>query len=122
MGEIYVPITVSNPRTGMRSEPIVALVDTGATLAMLPERVLAGVGIEKSRMVTLAVADGRRITRATGGVVIELGDDATHTRVIFGEQDDAAVLGLTVLELLGLVVAPVDQRLVPKDYLRYSLA
>ena len=49
--------------------------------------------------------------------VIELGDDAIPTRVVFGEQGDAAVLGLTVLELLGLVVDPVDQRLIPKDYL-----
>ena len=82
---------------------------------------LESLGIEKARMVTLALADGRRVTRAVGAAVIRLEDDATPCRVIFGEEEDAAVLGLTVLELLGLVVDPVDQRLVPRDYLLYSL-
>ena len=44
------------------------------------------------------------------------------TRVVFGQEGDAAVIGLTVLELLGLIVDPVDQRLVPKDYLLDSVS
>ncbi|MBM3220930.1 MAG: Retroviral aspartyl protease [Candidatus Rokubacteria bacterium] len=121
MGEIYVPLTVINPQTGAQSEPITALVDTGATLAMLPGALLESLGIRKARTVTLALADGRRVVRAVGDAVISLASDATSCRVVFGLDEDAAVLGLTALELLGLVVDPVDQRLVPKDYLLYSL-
>jgi clan AA aspartic protease len=122
MGEVYVPITVMNARTGVESERIRALVDTGATLAMLPAALLESIGIRPGRVVTLALADGRRVRRRVGDAVIRLEDDATPCRVIFGEDGDAAVLGLTVLELLGLVVDPVDQRLAPKDYLLYTLS
>ena len=40
MGEVRVEIVAVNPQTGVRSEPIVALADTGATLAVLPGDIL----------------------------------------------------------------------------------
>jgi hypothetical protein len=39
--------------------------------------------------------------------------------VIFGEADDGVLLGLTVLEQLGLAADPVQRRLVPTDFLLY---
>jgi clan AA aspartic protease len=122
MGEVHVPVTVMNPRTGAESESITALVDTGATLAMLPASLLDSVGIQRLRVITLALADGRRVTRTVGDAVLRLEDGATPCRVVFGQEGDAAVLGLTVLESLGLVVDPVDQRLVPKDSLLYTVS
>jgi len=35
---------------------------------------------------------------------------------------DAALLGLTVLEQLGLAVDPVQRRLVPTDFLLYTFS
>jgi clan AA aspartic protease len=122
VGEVYAPVTVINPQTGAQSESITALVDTGATLAMLPGALLERLGIRKLRTVTLALADGRRVARAVGDAVISLDVDATSCRVVFGQPEDPALLGLTVLEQLGLVVDPVEHRLVPRDYLLYSLA
>ena len=122
MGEVYVPITVINPRTGAESEALTALVDTGATLAALPGTLLASVGIQKAGVVTLALADGRRVRRAVGGAEIRLAGDTTPCRVIFGEIGDPVLLGVTVLEQLGLVVDPIDCRLVPRDYLLFTLS
>ena len=40
-------------------------------------------------------------------------------RVVFGDPDDSSLVGLTVLEQLGLAVDPVGRRLVPADFLLY---
>jgi aspartyl protease family protein len=119
MGDVRVHITVVNPVTAARSEKIVALADTGATLTVIPAGVLHGLGIRPVRQVFLALADGRRAARDVGDAVVAVDGDSTPCRVVFGEPDDAVLLGLTVLEQLGLAVDPVQRRLVPTDFLLY---
>jgi clan AA aspartic protease len=119
MGEVRVEIAVINPRTGARSEDIAAVADTGATLTVVPGRLLGSLGIEKTRAVSLVFADGRRTQRHVGNAVVEVNGEATACRVVFGESDDAALLGLAALEQLGLAVDPVRRRLVPTDFLLY---
>jgi aspartyl protease family protein len=119
MGEVRVEIAVINPRTGARAEGITALADTGATLTVIPAPLLESLGIEKVRPVFLVLADGRRAQRNVGDALVAISDDAAPCRVVFGESGDAALLGLTVLEQLGLAVDPVQRRLVPADFLLY---
>ena len=119
MGEVRVEIAAINPRTGARSEDITVLADTGATLTVIPGQLLLSLGIEKTRAVSLVLADGRRARRYVGDAVVEVNGDATACRVVFGESDDAALLGLAVLEQLGLAVDPVQRRLVSTDFLLY---
>jgi clan AA aspartic protease len=122
VGEVYVPIAVINPRTGARSQRITALADTGATLSLLPGALLESIGIDKGRNVTVVLADGRRVARSVGDGVIAVNEDSTPCRIVFGESGDAALLGLTVLEQLGLTVDPVERRLVPRDFLLYTFS
>jgi len=119
MGEVRVQITVANPRTGTQSGELTALADTGATLTVVPGMVLQQLGIQRLRRISLVLADGRRIERDAGDALVGLNGDAVPARVIFGEPDDPILLGLTVLEQLGLAVDPVQRRLVPTDYLLY---
>lgn len=119
MGDVRVQIAVINPRTGARSEEITALADTGATLTVVPGPLLERLGIEKVRTVPLVLADGRRALRDVGDAVVVVNGDAAPCRVVFGQSDDAALLGLTVLEQLGLAVDPVQRRLVSTDFLLY---
>src|SRR5262245_26871321 len=119
MGEVRVEVTVVNPRTGARSEPLVVLADTGATLTVIPAPVLNQLGVRRLRSVSLVLADGRRAQRDVGEAAVAIDDDSTPCRVLFGEPEDAALLGLTVLEQLGLAVDPVQRRLIPADFLLY---
>jgi clan AA aspartic protease len=119
MGQVRVPILVENPRTGARSEELIALADTGATLTVVPDSALRGLGIEPIARVTVVLADGRRGSRRVGNAVIAINGESTPCRVLFGEADDAVLLGLTVLEQLGLAVDPVQRRLIPTDFLLY---
>jgi hypothetical protein len=57
-----------------------------------------------------------------GEAVATVSDDSTPCRVVFGRPGDAALLGLTVLEQLGLAVNPVQRRLMPTDFLLYRCA
>ena len=116
MGEVRVEIAVLNPRTGGRSGPITADADTGATLIVVPAPVLESLGIDKVRTVPLVLADGRRAVRDVGDAAVALDGDAAPCRVVFGQPDDDVLLGLTVLEQLGLAVDPVRRRLVPADF------
>jgi clan AA aspartic protease len=119
MGEVQVDIVVLNPRTGACSEEITALADTGATLTVLPGEVLRRLEVEKLRKVSLLLADGRRAERDVGDAAVAVNGEAVPCRVVFGESGDAVLLGLTVLEQLGLAVDPVQRRLVPTDFLLY---
>ena len=114
-------IAVVNPRTGARSE-ITTLADTGATLSVIPAWLLESLGIEKVRRVMFVLADGRRASRDVGEAVIGINEDSAPCRVVFGQAGDAALLGLTVLEHLGLAVDPVQRRLIPTDFLFYAFS
>jgi clan AA aspartic protease len=122
VGDVHVQIAITNPRTGAQSEAISAVADTGATLSVIPAALLESLGIAKMRSVALILADGRRVMRNVGDVIITVDQESTSCRVIFGEPDDAALLGVTALEQLGLAVDPVQRRLVPTDFLLYSFS
>jgi len=119
MGEVRVEVVALNPRTGARSDAMVALADTGATLAVLPAQVLERLGIPRLRRVCLVLADGRRQARDVGDAAVALNEDSVPCRVVFGEPGDPILLGLTALEQLGLAVDPVQRRLLPADFLLY---
>jgi aspartyl protease family protein len=119
VGEVRVEITVANPRTGERSQSGVALADRGATLTVMPGRILDALGIQGGRRISLVLADGRRQERDVGDATVSLNGDSVPCRVVFGESGDAVLLGLTALEQLGLAVDPVQRRLVPADFLLY---
>lgn len=110
-------MVVTNPRTGVRSEELPALADTGTTLSVVPRNILEQLGITPVRSIALVLADGRRASRGVGDAAVGVNGESVPCRVVFGESGDATLLGLTVLEPLGLAVDPVRRRLVPTDFL-----
>jgi clan AA aspartic protease len=119
MGEVRVEIVVVHLRTGAQSEPMVALADTGAALTVIPGGLLEELRVRRLRRVSLVLADGRRAERDVGEAAVAINGDSTPCRVLFGEPGDANLLGLTVLEQLGLAADPVQHRLIPAEFLLY---
>ena len=117
MGEVHIDIAIANARTGARADHVTALVDTGATLSVFPRAILASLGIYRTGYVIGLLADGREVVREVGDAVVTVNGDSTPCRVILGEAEDVAVLGLTVLEQLGLAVDPARHRLVAGRFL-----
>jgi len=116
MGSVFVEIGVEQPSAPGKAESCRVQADTGATLTVLPADLLGRLGIAPIGKREFKLADGRRMTRTVGEARLRINGDAVVTRVVFGEPDDAALLGVTALEELGLMVDPVERRLLPTTY------
>ncbi len=110
MGFVYVEVGVTNPSTPDVSESIRALVDTGATLSILPASLLEGLGIRRTGKKKFRGLGGI-VTRDVGNVTMHYSGAAGGVTAIFGDEDDPAIMGVTALESLGFDVDPVAGRL-----------
>ncbi|MCY3571070.1 MAG: clan AA aspartic protease [Chloroflexi bacterium] len=113
MGEVRVPVRLHNPYQPDRHWDGVFLVDSGATNSHVPTSILESIGIEPTGMREVWLADNRPIRRLisfAGFTVLEQTDYAT---VFFVDDDVEPILGLTVLESLGLLIDPARERLLP---------
>lgn len=114
MGTFPVDIRVGSAG-GTGSEQVAALVDTGATYTTLPRSLLVGLGVSRVTRLNFILADGRRIERDVGEARIQIGDLTFHSPVVFADEDSNALLGAVTLQIFGLGVDPLNERLVPVD-------
>ena len=91
-----------------------ALVDTGATNTMLPSSLLRELGIEPVERRFARVADGRRVELQTAWARFSIQGRNAVARVSFGPEGEY-LMGATTLEDLGMVIDPVDERLIVQD-------
>ena len=112
MGKVVVPIQILSETGAGRAERLEALVDTGATLSMIPGAVLRRLGIRPIDQMPVRLADGRVVRRSVGEARLRIDGHRVTSRVIFGKRNDATVVGLVVLESLGLAVDPTKGKIV----------
>jgi Predicted aspartyl protease len=109
MGLTWVEAVIKNPNTG-RHTTAKALVDTGATLTVLPRKI--------AEELQLPVIGRRRVATAKGtaeldecvGVVEVMGRKA-YVHMLVSNDVDIVLIGATTLETLGLEVDPVTEKL-----------
>ena len=111
MGTFNVEMTVS-PLDFSAGERVSASADTGATCSMVPASVLRRLGIAPAQTIEFELANGAVVEYETGWAGFAAAGRTGIARVIFG-QDEECLLGATTLEDLGLMVDPVNYRLVP---------
>ncbi len=111
MGTFSVTIQVGDP-AGRQYVDIEALVDTGASDTVLPQEVLAGLGITPIDRSRYRLADGRIVEYDVGEARIRINEGERTALVVFDSQGATALLGATTLELFHLAVDPVEQRLI----------
>jgi clan AA aspartic protease len=116
-GKVVVPLEVLSSRGARRSEQLEALADTGATLSMVPGTILRRLGVRPIDHMPVRLADGRVVHRAVGKARLRIDGHTVTSRVIFGVRHDATVLGLVVLERLGLAVDQSRGKLVKGEVL-----
>jgi clan AA aspartic protease len=111
MGLTYIEGTVAGP-TG-KQVTVEFLVDSGAKYTLLPETSWKAIELTPKRRLTFTLADGTRIERDVSECHITLSQGDGHTPVILGETGDEALLGVVMLEELGLVLNPFQRSLQP---------
>jgi clan AA aspartic protease len=112
VGTFSVEFEVGNPA---REEfvTVEALVDTGAIYTMLPEDLLERLGVERLESDVFQLADDSLVEYWIGSTVVRLQGRALPVPVVFARPDNTPLLGATTLEILRLIVDPIEQRLVP---------
>lgn len=103
---------------GERSVEIDALVDTGATLTVVPAGILRRLGVSPTRPWQVTMADGHTAEWDAGEARATIHDRSVPTLVLFGEDGTDALLGAYTLEGLHLAVDPYEQRLIPMPPIR----
>ena len=116
MGLTRVKVLVINPESGANAE-VELIVDTGSIFTWIDERVLEGIGIRPRRVRSFRTIDGKVVSRRVGVAVIRYGEYEGNVEVVFAEDGDAQVLGVTALETLGLEVDPLTGTLKYVGYL-----
>jgi clan AA aspartic protease len=113
MDTFSVPASLANPERPEQRLTADLLVDTGATWTMLPQEVVAGLGLRASRQRAVTLASGERVTYPAGQVTIQLNGEEIITVFLSGPPGCRALLGAVTLEEFGLAPDPVRKTLVP---------
>ncbi len=113
MGLTTVKVEVGNPSDPARFEAVEFLVDSGAIYSVVPEPVLARLGILSLGEQEFRLANGEAIHRKKGIAAFRYLDKIGGADVIFGEPGDSLLLGAFTLEALGLALDPLKRELKP---------
>lgn len=114
MGTFHIAMEVGDTQ-GLRYEPVQALVDSGATYNILPAPLLRDLGVEPKINRGFTLADGRRIELPMGETWVRFEGEEHMAPVVFGGADTQPILGAVTLEIFGLGIDAVKERLVSVD-------
>lgn len=111
MGLTYVEGIVTGPTE--KQATVEFLVDSGAKYTLLPEAAWKTIELAPRRRMTFILADGTHVERDISECYLAIPQGEGHTPVILGEPGDEGLLGVVILEELGLVLNPFQRSLQP---------
>jgi clan AA aspartic protease len=112
MGLTRVRAEVANPLNPRRRTTLAFLLDSGATFSAIPASKLEKLGIRPSGERTFFLANGQLVKRRVGEARITFQKQTATCVVMFGEEGDTTLMGVTTLENLGLIFDPLRQKIV----------
>ncbi|HYV94676.1 MAG TPA: hypothetical protein VE978_23075 [Chitinophagales bacterium] len=113
MGLTNLMFTVKKNRDSKKKKQVEFLIDSGAVYSLVPSPILKELGLKPYRRETFSLADGTSIERQAGDAYFEYKGSGAPAPVIFGEEGDETLLGVTTLEAIGLVYNPYTRELYP---------
>ena len=113
MGLTFLQLEIGNPGAADATERVEFLIDSGAVYSVVPTPILERLSIRVLGEQQFRLADGTMITRKRGGALFRYGETAGVAGVIFGEEGDSNLLGVTTLEELGMFLDPLRRELRP---------
>ena len=119
MGHLWIEVEISDLER-KHSEKVKGLIDTGATLTVLPKNLADKIGIKATEYVEVE-SGGGRIKLKKGNAFIKMKGKEEITPVLVSEIIDKVLVGVVILESLGFSVDPTTGTLKPAPLLLYSL-
>lgn len=118
LGHIETEVTLSS-KDNARSVKEKALIDTGATLTVLPRRIADGLLLKADARTKVLTAAGS-LDVELAEVLIEIAGRRATTRVTISDIIERVLVGVTTLEILGLAVDPQSGSLKEGQFLLYA--
>ncbi len=113
MGRVTENVRFTNFLTG-ESVEVEALIDTGATMCVLPQDIVEGLGLKKMRESTVRYGNGKKETKSIYGVVTIAIKGREGTLEVLAEPEGTSpLIGQILLELLDLLVDPAARAVIP---------
>jgi clan AA aspartic protease len=114
MGKVIEKARITNLFDPTKSVEIEAVIDTGATMLVLPRNIVDELGLKKIREVKVRYANNEAKLRSIYGVVtIEIKGCTGSFDVLAEAEGSQPLIGQVVLEILDLVVDPRTRTLMP---------
>lgn len=120
MGHIWVEAIVASLE-GTARRSVKALVDTGATLTVLPRWLAEELGI-KPHAVSRVETGAGVVAMERGRAYVEIAGRGEVVPVLISDVIDKVLIGVTTLEVLELEVDPITGRLRERALLLYTAA
>lgn len=119
VGFVKVRFRIVNPLNREKFIDVDGIVDTGAIYTVVGRSLLESIDLKPVERRKFK-AFGGEVEREVGIAEVELMGRRGGITLIFGEKDDAAILGVTALEALGLEVDPIRNTLKEAQLLMLS--
>ena len=113
MGITAIDARVFNPADPSRKVELHFTVDSGAGYSLVPATILDELEIRPHTTKRFFLANGDAIERQMGKAGFEYLGEIAHAPVIFGEEGDAALMGVTTLGGFGFALDPFRRQLRP---------
>ena len=114
MGKVVEKVKLTSLFEPEKSVEVDAIIDTGATMVVLPRDIVEKLGLRKMREVKVRYANNKVETKPIYGVVnIELKGRSANLDVLVEEKGSQPLIGQVLLELLDLIVEPKTRKLIP---------
>ena len=114
MGKVIEKIKVINVFEPEREIELEAVVDTGATMLVLPQNVIDKLNLRKMREVKVRYANNRTEIKSIYGVVtVEMCGRAGEFNVLAEPEGAQPLVGQIILEQLDLIVDPSTRKVIP---------
>ena len=113
MGITNAILKVKEHRKSEKIAEVNFLIDSGAIYSLVPGKILDELDIDPYKEMIFSLADGTSIKRRVCSAYFEFKGEGGPAPVIYGEEGDEPLLGVTTLESLGLVLNPFTRTLYP---------
>jgi len=114
MGKVTEKVKITNLLEQTKSIEVEAVIDTGATMVVLPQNVVSELGLRKIRDAKVKYANNKTESKSIYGVVtIEIKGRTGNFDVVAEAEGSQPLIGQVVLEVLDLVVDPRTRTLIP---------
>ena len=114
MGTFSADFVIRN-RNGSQSRELNGVVDTGASLTVIPAHILDELGIEREETKVFSFADGSRRELPLALAEMELQGERKAVYVVFGPDSRKILLGALALESFALAADAKNGRLIPAE-------